>query len=175
MAVVASRIRRRLQDHSHASPLHCDRAVPRYKGGCNRRAYPRRSASGLWMRAEEPMGTRSRPPGVVRGHWGLCRCATAGGCVPVHLVVPSHPSTSNRPPARPPARRRDWCCSGSSSSPSHRAHRMLQGAFPSQNLRRFAEVQGETGSVRAYTHTHTQTHTHTHIHTQTHMPLAHCE
>ena len=38
---------------------------------------------------------------------------------------------------------------------------MLQGSFPSQNLRRFAEVQGETGSVRAYTHTLTHTHTHT--------------
>ncbi len=56
------------------------------------------------------------------------------------------PSVDIKSLARLPARRRDWCCSGSSSSPSHRAHRMLQGSFPSQNLRRFAEVQGETGS-----------------------------
>ena len=36
------------------------------------------------------------------------------------------------------------------------------------NFEEVAEVQGETGSVRAYTHSHTHTHTHPHTHTHTH-------
>ena len=105
------------------------------------------------------MGTRSRPPGCGAGPLGrmpLRDCRRMRPCASCRALSP----VDIKSPACPPARRRDWCCSGSSSSPSHRAHRMLQGSFPSQNLRRFAEVQGETGSVRAYTHTHTHTHTH---------------
>ena len=60
----------------------------------------------------------------------------------MHLVVRSHP-VDIKSPARPPARHRDWCCSGSSSSPSHRAHRMLQGSFPSQILRRLPRSKGK--------------------------------
>ena len=52
----------------------------------------------------------------------------------------------------PPARHRDWCCSGSSSSPSHRAHRILQGSFPSQILRRLPRSKGKQV---ACVHTHT--------------------
>ena len=127
-----------------------------------------RSASGLWMRAEEQMGTHSRPPGCGAGPLGrmpLRDCRRMRPCASCRALSP----VDIKSPARPPARRRDWCCSGSSSSPSHRAHRMLQGSFPSQNLRRFAEVQGETVSVREYTNTHTHTHTHTHTYTDIHI------
>ena len=114
------------------------------------------------------MDTRSRPPGCGAGSLGrpLRDCRRMRACASCRALSP----VDIKSPARPPARRRDWCCSGSSSSPSHRAHRMLQGSFPSQNLRRFAEVQGETGkfSVREYTNTHTHTHTHTHTYTHKH-------
>ena len=113
------------------------------------------------------MNTRSRPPGCGAGPLGrmpLRDCRRMRPCASCRALSP----VDIKSPARPPARRRDWCCSGSSSSPSHRAHRMLQGSFPSQNLRRFAEVQGETGSVREYTNTHTHTHTHTHTYTHKH-------
>jgi hypothetical protein len=136
---------------------------------------PRRDAvlahpSGLWKQAEEQMDTRSRPPGCGAGPLGRMRaCATAGGCVPVHHVVPSH-LVDIKSPARPPARRRDWCCSGSSSCPSHRAHLVLQVSFPSQILRRLPRSKGKQVAC-AHAHTHSHTHTHTH----THMPLAHCE
>ena len=126
--------------------------------------------SGLWKQAEEQMDTRSRFPGCGAGPLGSMRaCATGGACVPVHLVVPSHP-VDIKSPARPPARRRDWCCSGSSSCPSHRAHRVLQVSFPSQILRRLPRSKGKQVAC-AHAHTHSHTHTHTH----THMPLAHCE
>jgi hypothetical protein len=129
------------------------------------------------------MDTRSRPPGVVRGHWGGCglclllhhpqaplphvrsrllpllrrRRSTAGGCVPVHRVVPSHP-VDTQSPARPPARPSQrlvllWLLlSVPSSTPN------APGFISVANFEEVAEVQGETGSVRAYTHTHTHTH-----------------
>ena len=176
------------------TPAHA--ITEQYKGGLtsSQTALVRKGGSDavlamrLWMRAEEQMDTRSRPPGVVRGHWGGCglclllhhpqaplphvrsrllpllrrRRSTAGGCVPVHRVVPSHP-VDTQSPARPPARRRDWCCSGSSSR-SHRAHRMLQGSFPSQILKRLPRSKGKQVACAP-----------THTHTHTHMPLAHCE
>jgi len=81
MAVVASRIRRRLQAHAnaHASTRHNKKSSIRAVGTsvqclmileANRHAV---FASGLWMRAEDQMDTCSRPPGCGAGplgHWG---------------------------------------------------------------------------------------------------------
>ena len=140
-----------------------------------------RAASGLWMRAEEQMDTRSRPPGVVRGHWGGCElcllihhpqaplphvrsssaataqapldCRRMRACASCRALSPCrHPIA--RPPARPSQRLvLLWLLlSVPSSTPN------ASGFISVANFEEVAEVQGETGSVRAYTHTHTHTH-----------------
>ena len=118
-----------------------------------------RIASGLWMRAEEQMDTRSRPPGCGAGPLGRMRPLRDGRrmrpCASCRAL--SHQI------ARPPARQSQrlvllWLLllSVPSSTPD------APGFISVANFEEVAEVEGETGSVRAYTHTHIHTHTHTH-------------
>jgi len=69
------------------------------------------------------MDTLSRPPGCGARPLGRMRAARLQE--DASLCILSCP-LDIKSPARPPVRHRDWCCSGSTSSPSHRAHRMLQ-------------------------------------------------
>ena len=168
MAVVASRIRRRLRAlaNAHASPR-CPTVIRAVQGRL-KQADPRVLAHrfGLWMRAEEQMDTRSRPPGCGAGPLGRMRPLRDGRrmrpCASCRAL--SHQI------ARPPARQSQrlvllWLLllSVPSSTPD------APGFISVANFEEVAEVEGETGSVRAYTHTHIHTHTHTHT------PLVHCE
>ena len=119
------------------------------------------------MRAEEQMGTRSRPPGCGAGPLGsmpLRDCRRMRPCASCRALSPCRHQIA-RPPACPSQRLvLLWLLllSVPSSTPG------APGFISVANFEEVAEVQGETGSVRAYTHSHTHTHTHPHTHTHTH-------
>jgi hypothetical protein len=107
------------------------------------------------------MDTRSRPgPRVWCGTTGEDAAAARLQEDPsmCFLSCPVTLSTSYRPPARPSQRLvLLWLLllSVPSSTPD------APGFISVANFEEVAEVQGETGSVRAYIQTHTHTHTHT--------------
>ena len=132
--------------------------------------------------AEEQVDTRSRPPGCGAGPLGRMRAlsspsssssTTAACAVSSSAATAQAPldcrrmracascralSPCRHPIARPPARPSQrlvllWLLlSVPSSTPN------APGFISVANFEEVAEVQGETGSVRAYTHTHTHTH-----------------
>jgi len=174
MAVVASRIRRRLQAHAnaHASPRH-NRAVqgrfdeqsnrPCSKGGSDAVLASRIGALDAGGGAD---GHPLSPPGCGAGPLGRMRALSSpssSSSTTAACAVSSSAATAQAPLD---CRRMRACASCRALSPCrHPIARLVlsvplnpnaPGFISVANFEEVAEVQGET--VRAYTHTHTHTH-----------------